>query len=55
MQFERATRGDECDAARAQMGAEFSDLDEKLFFGLRRVELERERVATEVVQRVAKA
>lgn len=37
------------------MGAEFSDLDEKLFFGLRGVELERERVATEVVQRIAKA
>jgi hypothetical protein len=49
MQFERAARGDERDAARAQMRAEFSDFYEKLFFGLRRVELERERVAAEVV------
>jgi hypothetical protein len=36
------------------MRPELSNLDEKLFFGLRGIELEREWVAAEVVQRVAK-
>lgn len=54
MQFKRTARGDKCDAARAQMRAEFPNLDEKLFFRLRGIELMREWVATKVVQRVAK-
>lgn len=54
MQFERTARSDKCDAACAQMRAEFPDFDEKLFFGLRGIELVREWVSTEVVQRVAK-
>ncbi len=55
MQLERAACGDECHAARAQVRAEFPDLDEVLFFGLCRVELVRERIAAEIVQRVAEA
>lgn len=55
MQFKRAACGDEGDATRAQMRAEFPNLDEELFFWLRGVKLVREWVATEVVQRIAKA
>ena len=55
MQLERAACGDECHAARTQMRAEFPDLDEVLFFGLCRVKLVRERIAAEIVQRIAEA
>lgn len=55
MQFKRTARGDKRDAACAQVRAEFPDFDEELFFGLRGIELVREWIATEVVQRVAKA
>ena len=55
MQFKRTARGDKRDAACAQVRAEFPDFDEELFFRLRGIELMREWIATEVVQRVAKA
>ena len=55
VQFKRAACGDERHAAGAQVRAEFPNLDEELFFGLCRVELVRERIAAEIVQRVAEA
>jgi len=55
MQFKCTARGNEGDATCAQMRAEFPNLDEELFFGLGSIELVREWVTAEVVERVAKA
>ena len=49
VQLERAACCDERHAARAQVRTEFPDLDEVLFFGLCRVELVREGIASEIV------
>ena len=55
MQLVSTSRGDEGDTARFEMRAKLARLDEVVLLPLARIELQREWVASEVVQRVTEA